>query len=131
MAQIKNVMAGVYGERRFLLAATSLDTAAIAIPAKNGNFGINIKYSGFKNFNENQIGLAYARSLGKKCDVGIQFNYYSYKVPSYNAAATVNFEMDAIVHLTDKFNRGLHVYNHVGGKFYNTDEKLTAAYTVG
>ena len=131
LAQIKNVTAGVYGERRFLLTATSLYTAAIAIPTKNGNFGINIKYSGFKNFNENQIGLAYARSLGKKCDVGVQFNYYSYKVPSYNSAATVNFEIGAIVHLTDKLNMGLHVYNPVGGKFSKTDEKLTAAYTVG
>ncbi len=131
LAQVKNVSAGVYGERRFLLTATSLYTAAIAIPTKNGNFGVNIKYSGFKNFNENQIGLAYARSLGKKCDVGIQFNYYGYKVPSYTSASTVNFEIGAIVHLTDKVNMGVHVYNPVGGKFSKTDEKLTAAYKVG
>lgn len=131
LAQIKNTGAGVYGEQRFLLTANSLYTAAVAIPTKNGNFGFNIKYSGFKNFNENQIGLAYARSLGKKLDIGIQFNYYSYKVPSYNSAATVNFEMGAIVHLTDKLNMGLHIYNPVGGKFSKTDEKLTAAYTVG
>lgn len=131
LAQVKNVSAGVYGERRFLLTATSLYTAAIAIPTKNGNFGVNIKYSGFKNFNENQIGLAYARSLGKKCDVGIQFNYYSYKVPSYTSASTVNFEIGAIVHLTDKVNMGVHVYNPVGGKFSKTNEKLTAAYKVG
>ena len=131
LAQVKNVSAGVYGERRFLLTATSLYTAAIAIPTKNGNFGVNIKYSGFKNFNENQIGLAYARSLGKKCDIGIQFNYYGYKVPSYTSASTVNFEIGAIVHLTDKVNMGVHVYNPVGGKFSKTDEKLTAACKVG
>ena len=131
LAQMKYTSAGVYGERRFLLAATSLYSASFAIPTKNGNFGFNIMYSGFKNFNENQIGLAYARSLGKKVDVGIQFNYYGYSVPSYTSAATVNFEIGAIIHLTEQLNMGLHVYNPVGGKFTKTDEKITTAYTIG
>ncbi len=131
LAQTKNVAAGVYGERRFLLAATSLYSAAVAIPTNNGNFGFNIKYSGFKNFNENQAGLAYARSLGKKADVGIQFNYYNYRVPSYNSSGTVTVEIGTIIHLTDKLNLGVHVYNPIGGKFSKSDEKLTNAFTVG
>ncbi len=131
LAQIKNTTTGVYGERRFLLSATSLYTIAAAIPTKNGNFGVSIKYSGFKNFNESQIGLAYARSLGDKVDVGIQFNYYGYKVPAYKSASTVDFEIGAIVHLTDKLNMGVHVYNPVGGKFSTSNEKLTAAYKIG
>lgn len=131
LAQIKNISAGVYGERRFLLTETSLYTAAVAIPTKKGNFGVNVKYSGFKDFNESQLGLAYARTLGKIVDIGVEFNYYSYQVPTYISAATVNFELGAIVHLTDKLNLGVHVYNPVGGNFYKTNEKLTAAYKVG
>lgn len=131
LAQIKNAAVGVYGERRFLLTETSVYTAAIAFPFRLGNFGVSIKYLGFKNFNENQIGVAYGRSLGKKVDIGIQFNYYGYKVPAYNSASTVNFELGALVHLTDKLNAGFHVYNPVGGQFSKTDEKLTAAYKVG
>ncbi len=131
LAQTKNAAAGVYGERRFLLAATSMYAAAVAIPTKMGNFGVNLKYAGFKNFNENQIGLAYARSLGDKVDIGVQFNYYGYKVPSYTSANTVNFEIGAIVHLTSQLNAGIHVYNPVGGTFSKTDEKLTSAYKVG
>lgn len=131
LAQIKNITVGIYGERKFLLTETSLYTAAIAIPTKSGNFGVNVKYSGFKNFNENQIGLAYARSLGKKVDIGAQFNYYSYKVPSYNNASILNFELGALFHLTDKLNLGVHVYNPVGGTFSKTNEKLSAAYKLG
>ena len=131
LAQMKNISVGIYGERKFLLTETSLYTAAVAIPTKKGNFGVNIKYSGFKNFNENQIGLAYARTLGKKVDIGAQFNYYSYRVPSYNSASAYNFEVGAIFHLTDKLNMGLHVYNPVGGNFSKTDEKLASAYKVG
>ena len=131
LAQIKNIAVGVYGERKFLVTATSLYTAALAIPTKNGNFGINLTYSGFKNFNESQIGLAYARSLGKKVDVGAQFNYYSYRVPSFSGAATYNFEMGAIFHVTDKLNMGVHLYNPAGGHFSKTDEKLTSAFKIG
>ena len=131
LAQIKNIAVGVYGERKFLVTATSLYTAALAIPTKNGNFGINLTYSGFKNFNESQIGLAYARSLGKKVDVGAQFNYYSYRVPSFSGAATYNFEMGAIFHVTDKLNMGVHLYNPTGGHFSKTDEKLTSSFKIG
>jgi len=131
LVQIKKAAAGVYGERRFLLAATSLYTVAVAMPSSMGNFGVNLKYGGFKNFNESQAGLAYARSLGSKIDIGVQFNYYGYRVPGYNSANTVNFEIGAMIHLTDHLNVGFHVYNPVGGKFSKTEEKLTTAYTIG
>ena len=131
LAQVKNTSAGVYGEKRFLLNETSMYTAALAIPSQLGNFGLSVKYFGFKNFNESQVGLAYGRSLGKAVDVGVQFNYYGYKVPTYNSDNTVNFEIGAIVHLTDKLNAGVHVYSPVGGQFSKTDEKLTSAYKFG
>jgi len=131
LAQVKNAGVGVYGERRFLLTETSVYSAALAIPTGMGNFGVSVKYLGFKNFNENQFGLAYGRSLGKKVDIGVQFNYYGYRVPTYNSANTVNVEIGALVHLTDQLNVGVHVYNPIGGKFSKTDEKLTSAYKVG
>lgn len=131
LAKIDGPAIGVYGERRFLLTETSVYTAALAIPSKMGNFGVSMKYSGFKNYNESQIGLAYGRSLGSKVDIGVQFNYYGYRVPSYDNASTVNVEIGAMVHLSERLNLGLHVYNPVGGKFSKTDEKLTSAYKVG
>jgi hypothetical protein len=131
LAAISHPAAGVYGERRFMLVETSLYTAAFAMPSTMGNFGVSLKYAGFKNFNENQIGLAYARSLGSAVDIGVQFNYYGYRVPSYSNASTVNFEIGTIIHLSDQLNMGIHVYNPVGGKFGKTDDKLTAAYKMG
>ena len=74
LANTKQTSVGVFGERRFLLAETSSYAAALAIPTKLGNVGVSMNYAGFKNFNENKIGLAYARSLGKKVDIGVQFN---------------------------------------------------------
>jgi hypothetical protein len=132
LAQQKTTAAGVYGERRFLLAATSAYRAAIAIPSKLGNFGVQVNYAGFKNFNENAIGLAYARSLGSKLDVGIQFNYYGYRIPAYGNTSTINFEAGAILHFSDKLQGGIHVYNPVAAKLSKTsDEKLASAYKIG
>ena len=131
LAQTKNAAAGVYGEKRFLLAATSMYSAAIALPSSSGNFGVNLAYTGFKNFNEHQLGLAYARSLGPKVDIGLQFNYYGYRIPAYNNASTVTVEMGALLHVTDDLNLGIHVYNPIGGKMVKTGEQLAAVYKMG
>ena len=132
LAQSKNAGIGVYGERRFMLNETSVYTLAASLPTRMGNFGIQLNYAGFKNFNENKIGLAYALKLGKLVDVGVQFNYYSYRIPAYGNASAVNFEIGTLIHLTDKLNAGIHVYSPVGGKLgKNKDEKLAAAYKLG
>jgi hypothetical protein len=132
LAATKKTSVGLYGERRFLLAATSSYAVAAAIPTKLGNFGLSVNYAGFKNFNENKIGLAYGRSLGKKVDIGVQFNHYGYRVPIYGNASAIFFEAGAIMHFTDKFNGGFHIYNPVGGKLNNAEgEKLASAYKLG
>jgi hypothetical protein len=91
-----------------------------------------MNYSGFKNFNENKIGLAYARSLGSKIDVGVQFNYYGYKVPGYGSNSSVNFEAGVMMHFSERLNGGVHIFNPVGGKLGKLqDEKLASAYKFG
>ncbi len=132
LAQIKNATAGVFGERRFMLAENSVYGLAAAIPTSMGNFGVQVNYAGFKNFNENKVGLAYARKLGKLLDLGVQFNYYGYRVPQYGNASALNFEIGAIMHFSDKLNGGIHVYNPVGGKLgKDITEKLASAYKLG
>jgi hypothetical protein len=132
LAKTEQAGFGMYTEKRFLLDATTYYTLAMAIPTHMGNFGVQLNYSGFKNFNENTIGLAYARSIGKRVDVGIQFNYYGYRIPSYSNAATVFVEAGAIVHFSSKLNGAFHIYNPAGGKLSNgEDEKLASAYTFG
>jgi len=132
LARAPNAGIAVYGERRFMLNETSTYALAGSLPTRLGNFGIRLNYAGFKNFNENKIGLAYARKLGKLVDLGIQFNYYSYRVPVYGNASTINFEIGTLLHVTDKLQAGVHVYNPVGGKMgKDKTEKLAAAYKFG
>jgi hypothetical protein len=131
LAQAQHTAIGVYSERRFALAEVNEYTIAAIIPTNKGNFGVSLQYDGFVNYNENQIGIAYGKSLGKKIDVGIQFNYYRYMVRGYGSNSTVNAEIGAIAHLTDKLNAGIHIYNPVGGRFFKGDEKLTPIIKTG
>jgi hypothetical protein len=132
LAQIKNPVVGVYGEQRFLLNSTNMYSAVVALPTKEGNFGIQVDYFGFKKYNESQIGFAYARSIGRRLDIGIKFNYYSFRIPGYQNSAALNFEIGFIAHLTDRLNAGLHFYNPVGGSLSKTNnEKLTSIYKFG
>ena len=132
LAQTKQAGVAIYSERRFLLAPINSYAAVAAIPSRMGNMGIQVNYSGFKDFNENKIGLAYGKSLGKKIDVGIQFDYYSYHIPAYQNASAVSFEAAMLLHFSDKFRGGIQVYNPVGGKLgKGGGEKLASAYSFG
>ncbi len=132
LAQIKSTAIGVYGERRFLLAETNMYCAVAVLPTSKGNFGFQADYFGFKNYNESQLGIAYARALGSQLDLGVKFNYYSYRIPGYGNSSAVNFEIGAIAHLTDKLHAGVHFYNPVGGNISKTNnEKLVSIYKFG
>jgi hypothetical protein len=132
LAQLKNPAAGVYGERKFLLSELNNYTAAIGLPTHSGNFGLKTAYSGFSDYNETQMGLAYARTMGSKVDMGVQFNYNGIRIAGYGNASAISFEAGTIFHLTDRLHTGFHINNPVGGKFgKEQQEKLPSVYTVG
>lgn len=132
LARLKQAAAAVYGERRFLLEATSYYTAAVALPTSKGNFGIALDYGGFKNFNEQQSGLVYARSLGSKVDAGIRFSYHGYRIPLYGNSSTVSEAIGIILHFTENFHGGFHAENlFSAGLNGSVQEKLPSVYSAG
>ncbi len=131
-AQIKTGGLGVYGERRFMLEELNQFTAVVTMPTSSGTFALQGDYFGFSSFNENQLGLAYARSVSSRVDVGVKFNYNSVRIAGYGNATAINFEAGAIFHLTDKLHTGLHVYNPLSSKLgKNNTEKLASIYKAG
>lgn len=132
LAQLKTNAAGIYGERRFLLNELSSYTAVAGIKTFSGNFGLKANYSGGKEYNESMAGLAYARSLGNKLDVGALFNFHNIRITEYGNTSAIGFEAGVLMHLTDKLHTGIQISNPIGGKFGKTnDEKLSSLYTLG
>jgi hypothetical protein len=132
LAQLKNISAAVYGERRFLLGELNNYSAVIGMPTSSGNFAVKANYSGFSDYNETQLGIAYGRKLGNKADIGAQFNYYAIRMAGYGNASAISFELGTILHITDRLHAGVHVNNPAGGKFgKDQQEKLSSLYSFG
>ena len=132
LAQLEKSAAGLYGERRFLLNELNNYSAVFGLTTNKGNFGVKAGYSGFTEYNETQLGLAYARKLDDKIDIGVQFNYNGISIPTYGNASAISFEIGTIVHLSEKLHAGIHANNPVGGKFgKEQQEKLSSVYAVG
>lgn len=123
---------GAFAENRFSMKEINQYSAVAGLETGRGNFGIQADYFGYTHFNEYQLGLAYARTLGKVLDIGAQFNYYAYRIPAYGQNDALTFELGLIAHLSDVVNIGLQVYNPVGGYLSKeADEKLAAQYQFG
>jgi len=132
LGNLKNIDAGLYGEKRFGLKALSNYHGVIGIPLKNAGVGANMYYSGDADFNETQAGLAYGILLASNISIGTQVNFNQIRISGYGAASTVNFELGALFALSNKVTMGLHVYNPVGGKFGKTNtEKFASIYKAG
>ena len=130
LASVKKFSAGVYTERRFLLNELSLYKIATVLPAKPGNFGVQLNYFGSGIFNESELGLAYARRMGK-VDAGIQFNYYRLHTQGYSKRSVVNFDVGLMYHINERFLTGIHIYNPVPGNQDYKNQKLPFVYSAG
>lgn len=115
-----------------MLKALSNYHCAISMPANNAGWGANLYYSGDENFSEMQAGLAYGMQLGKNVAIGTQVNFNQVRISGYGTASTINFELGALVAMSDKVMLGLHAYNPIGSKFGKLKtEKFASIYKAG
>ncbi|HEX5026904.1 MAG TPA: hypothetical protein VFV68_16600 [Agriterribacter sp.] len=132
LSTLNGFNAGVYGERRFMLAETSMYTAIAAMPSTSGNFAMQADYFGYAEYNESQIGLAYGIPVSEKIGIGAKFNYYNLHISSYGNTSAVNFEVGSLIHITEQLHTGVSVYNPLGSSLgKNTGEKLAPVYKAG
>lgn len=131
LAEVKGGGIAVGGERRYLLEELASYRLALALPSAVGNFGLQGVSRGFSDYRESRFGLAYARQLGKKASLGIQFNYNSLQIAGYGSAKAVSAEAGFLLHLSSKLHTGIHLDNP-GGKYSGSKAlKLPSVYTMG
>ncbi len=131
LAQYHTTAVGLYTERRFLLKETSVHVVSAALPTSLGNFGSNIFFSGFANFREMQAGFAYAREIGSLAAIGVQFNYYSFQVPSYFSDHALLAEAGLLFYPTGNVIYGIHIYNPTRGGLGKTGYRLPYVFSTG
>lgn len=119
--------AAVGMERKYLMK--ELETYRMVMAA--GNFGLQGISRGFSDYRESRVGLAYARRLGDKVELGAQFNYNSRRIAGYGTSAAVSAELGLLLHLSAKLHTGIHLDNPAGSHFGNGRLNVPSIYTMG
>ncbi len=117
-------------ERRFLTSEINSIVGGFAYPTNAGTFGLSLNYFGFSGYNEQRIGLAYARKLSKKISLGAQVDYLGYSIPDYGNKSIFTFELGVQAQLIEELYIGAHVFNPVRQEVV-PDEKVPTVFKLG
>ncbi|MFK5856451.1 MAG: hypothetical protein QM503_10000 [Bacteroidota bacterium] len=133
MAKFTKPMVGIYYESRFLLNELSSKSIAGLLPTKYGVFAATYNHFGYELYNDQKIGLAYARAFGDKIRIGLQLDYLQTKLGNnYGTKGNVTFEIGIQTDINQNFTIGAWVFNPIMVKLAEfDDEKLPAIYKLG
>ncbi len=124
---------GIYYESRFLLSELSTKSIAAILPTKFGVFATTYNYFGYNLYNNQKVGLAYARDFGKKLRIGLQLDYLQTTFGNnYGSKGNITFEIGVQTDVSSKITIGAWAFNPIMVKLANYDnEKLPAIYRLG
>lgn len=133
LAWLKKPVAGVYYQNKFSISQLSNFGLAYAHPIKKGTFAIQWSNFGYKLYQENKVGFAYALQLSEKLSGGIQLDYLSTRLGGiYGSNAAFTAEAGLQAKLTNKLTLGAHIFNPSRTKLndYN-DEAIKTVMRLG
>ena len=117
MANYRFFGVGISYENRFFMKELSLYNAALVMPMKIGTFGLSFNRFGFESFNENKLGLAYARSFGPYLKMGLKLDYLWFKFSDeYAKRRTATFEFGIQSDVTQDLCVGVYIFNPINVK---------------
>ena len=121
MANLDRISFGLYYENRWLQPETAYKCGAFGLPTKFGCLGLSFNQFGSWKYNENKIGLAYAKDFGRYLQIGLQLDYLLLKIGNdYGTFHAVTFELGLQSQVTDKLTLGAYVFNPVSFSFKQT-----------
>lgn len=132
LARFEHFTAGVLAERRFMLDATSVYAFSIVMPLTSGSISLQGAGSGYKDFSQQRIALAYGMPLAAWCDAGIQLDYLNMRIPFYGSAHAFTFGVSMLMHWHDQWTVGVQAFNPPEVKFSKLGEdSIPAVYRLG
>lgn len=111
LAFISGTQFSLFGEQRF--AGTGINNMAVGAShtVGPGTFGLMVQYFGISDYNEQKVGLSYARKLFEKLSLGVQFDYINTRIREYGNAGVFTFELG--------FSAPLNKEITVGGRIFS------------
>ncbi|MEL6717744.1 MAG: hypothetical protein AAFO82_01650 [Bacteroidota bacterium] len=111
LANLEGFAGSIFAERRFLNSPINNISGVVAAPIGLGTFALTINSFGIENYQEQKIGLAYARQLLDGLSIGVQFDYLSTNIPQYGSAGVFTFEAGLQAQLLKDLSFGFHLYS--------------------
>lgn len=120
-------------ENRFFMKELSLYNSAIVVPMKIGIFGLSYDRFGFENYNENKLGLGYARSFGPYLKMGLKLDYLWFKFSNdYEKRRTATFELGIQSEITKDLCVGAYIFNPINIKLQTIhNERIPVVFRFG
>ncbi len=109
LSSLEGFTATAFSENRFLVSEIRTFSLGAALPTASGTFGLSLHYFGFDAYNEQRIGLAYARPLFDKLSLGAQFLLLNTRIPEYGNKALPTFELGLLAEVLPEVNFGIHL----------------------
>ena len=109
LADLKRAEIVLFAGQKYFVNDIRNIAVGVAAPSKLGTFGLNIHYYGFEGYNEQKIGINYARKLAQKLSLGIQMNYIGFRIPEYGTKGLISAEIG----IRSEVLKGLIVAAHI------------------
>lgn len=130
IADLKSLSLYAGADLRFSNPDLKFLTLSGAVPTKLGAFGLLIQYHGFDLYNEQMIGLGYARQLSDHVSIGAKFDYFQLRIPGYGKASFLAGELGVLSKLGRWLEVGFFTY-HPFLRNLNENEILPNQFTFG
>ncbi len=86
-------------------------------PTSSGTFGFSFQNYSFENFHENLLGVAYARRLSSKFNVGIQLDYLHLSIGEYGSTNILAFTVGCNTFITNDLVLSASIFNQLSSSF--------------
>lgn len=130
LASLEKSGISLFAEQRFAVSEIKSVHAGFAHPTKSGTFGVRVQYYGFEDYNEQSIGLSYARKLLDKLSLGAQINYLNFRIPEYGNRGLVTFDIGLQSQILEDLRIGFHLANPIEQEIV-VDDNLPTVFKVG
>jgi hypothetical protein len=130
IAEISNFAVDGSYSRRFGLEDLSQTSVSIVKTLRIGSIGLALSNFGFTAYNEQKIGLAYARKLGKSVNIGGQFDLLRLNQQNLGSATIYTFEIGAQYRVYKQVLVGTHIFSP-GTVRWSDETDIGSRYTTG
>ncbi len=124
---------GIAGEKRFMLSGYGQYSLGLAVPERKNCFGLSFFYGGSSLLHKTNLSLNYARRLGDKLGLAIQFNYSTLALAeTYGKISSIYSRLGLSIQLTPQLKTAFHITDPFGNSSKKNGEPIQSpAYSVG